>query len=423
LLERPEFADYWALRWADLLRVDRQALGHKQAYTYYEWIRNSLAANKPLDQFVRELILAEGPLNEVGPASFYKVVSKPGDEASTLAQVFLGVRLACAECHHHPFDRWSQTDYYGMRAFFTPLSLKGVVPHEFLVANGDALTQHPRTGESVRAHPLGAETTNLSTSVDRRAPLAQWLTAASNPWFARNLANRTWAHFLGRGLVEPVDDVRATNPPTNPELLDALAHYLIDNQFDFRKLIQVITASRVYQLSSRPNMTNERDEQNYSRASFRRLEAEVLLDMICQTTGTVEKFPGLPAGCRAIQLWDSNVPHYFLKLFGRPVRISACECERNHEPSVSQVLHLLNSPQIQAKLTQAGGTVARCVREKASDAALVEELYLTFYSRFPKDNEKAVALQYLGKDPRKRQQSTEDLAWSLMNSLEFIFNH
>jgi hypothetical protein len=423
LFTRPEFADYWALKWADLLRVDRQTLGHKRAYGYYQWIRESLAANKSLDQLARELLTAEGPLNEVGPANFYKVVPKPGEAASTLSQVFLGVRIACAECHHHPFDRWSQTDYFGMQAFFTPLGPKGPPASEILQASGDPLTKHPRTGETIFAHALGEKMPTSSSPGDRRPVLAKWLTAPDNPWFARNLANRTWAHFLGRGLVEPVDDVRATNPSTNPELLDALAQYLIANHYDFRQLIRLITASRVYQMSSRPNATNERDEQNYSRALFKRIEAEVLLDMVCQTTGVGEKFPGVPAGYRAIQLWDSRVRHYFLKLFGRPVRVSACECERNHEPSVAQVLHILNSPEIHAKLSHEGGYLARLVRQKAEDGPLVEELYLTFYSRYPTENERAAAVAYLRKDPTKRREAAEDLAWSMMNSLEFIFNH
>jgi hypothetical protein len=258
---------------------------------------------------------------------------------------------------------------------------------------------------------------------DRRAMLAAWMTAPSNPWLARNLANRTWAHFLGRGLVEPVDDMRATNPPSNPELLDALAEHLIQSKYDFRALIRVITASRVYQLATQPNATNEKDEQNYSRALFRRLDAEVLLDLVSQTTGVAERFPGVPPGTRAIQLWDSKVPHYFLKLFGRPVRASACECERNQEPGVSQVLHLLNALDLQAKLSHERGTVARLVREHGDDARLVEELYLIFYSRFPSQRERAEALRYLGRDPAQRREAAEDLAWSMLNSLEFLFNH
>jgi hypothetical protein len=423
LLDRPEFADYWALKWSDLLRVDRQALGHKHAYRYYKWVRDSFAASKPLDQLARELLTAEGPLQESGPAGFYKVVGKPGEAASTISQVFLGVRIACAECHHHPFDRWGQNDYYGMQAFFAPVSVANTPRGEVLQVNGDPPTRNPRTGEVVVAHVLGVSPPAAPPAGDRRAALADWLTSPENPWFARNLANRAWAHFLGRGLVEPVDDVRATNPPTNPELLDALARHLVESKFDFRSLVRTITASRVYQLSSRPNPTNERDEQNYSRAPLKRIDAEVLLDMVCQTTGVAERFPGVPGGGRAIQLWDSKVPNDFLKLFGRPVRVSACECERNGEPSVAQVLHLLNSPEVEDKLSHEGGTVARMVREKADDGALAEELYLTFYSRPPTEKERQAALAHLKRDPAKRRQAAEDLAWSLLNSLEFVFNH
>jgi hypothetical protein len=422
LLGRPEYADYWALKWADLLRIDRQALGHKRAYEYYHWVRESLARNKPYDRFAREIITAEGPLGEVGPAAFYKAVPKPGEAAGTLSQVFLGVRIACAECHHHPFDRWGQGDYYAMQAFFTPVAVRGGPGGEVLLASGPAEAKDPRTGATSLAHALGVPAPKELPKGDPRPALADWMTAADNPYFARNLANRLWAHFLGRGLVEPVDDVRATNPPTNPELLDALAKYLVENKYDARQLIRAITASRVYQLSSKPNATNERDGQNYSRALFKRPDAEVLLDMVCQTTGVPEKFSGVPAGSRAIQLWDSKVPHYFLKLFGRPVRASACECERVSEPGVAQVLHMLNSPEIHAKLAHEGGTVARLVKEKTDDAALAEELYLTFYSRYPTEKEKRVAVAYL-KGAANRREAAEDLAWSLMNSLEFIFNH
>jgi hypothetical protein len=423
LLGRSEFADYWALKWSDLLRVDRQALGHKHAYRYYKWVRDSFAANKPLDQFARELLTAEGPLQESGPASFYKVAGKPGEAASTVSQVFLGVRIACAECHHHPFDRWGQNDYYGMQAFFAPVGVTNSPRGEVLQVTGDPPTRNPRTGEAVLPHVLGAPPPSAAPAGDRRALLADWLTSPDNPWFARNLANRTWAHFLGRGLIEPVDDVRATNPPTNPELLDALARHLVESKFDFRQLVRTITASRVYQLSSRPNPTNERDEQNYSRAPLKRVDAEVLLDMVCQATGVGEKFPGVPGGGRAIRLWDSKVPNDFLKMFGRPVRVSACECERNAEPSVAQVLHLLNSREIEGKLSHEGGSLARLVREKADDGALVEELYLTFYSRPPTEKERQSALAYLKRDPAKRRQAAEDLAWSMLNSLEFVFNH
>jgi hypothetical protein len=423
LLQRPEFADYWALKWADLLRIDRQALGHKNAYGFYRWLRDGIAQNKPLDALAREVVTADGPLQENAPAAFYKVAGKPGEAASTFAQVFLGIRIACAECHHHPFDRWSQTDYYGMQSFFTPLSVRPSPRGEAVVAAGEPVSRHPRTGEAVFAHALGTAMPAANPKGDRRQVLAAWLTAADNRWFARNLANRAWAHFLGRGLVEPVDDVRATNPPTNPELLDALAKHLADAKFDFRQLVRAITASYVYQLSSRPNATNIKDEQNYSRALFRRVDAEVLLDMVSQTTGVPERFSGAPPGTRAIALWDSKVAHYFLKLFGRPVRASACDCERVHEPSVAQVLHLLNAPGIHAKLNHEAGAMARLARSQADDRALVSELYLTFYSRPPSESEERTALAYLKESADRRREAVEDLAWTLLNSLEFVFNH
>jgi hypothetical protein len=423
LLRRPEYADYWALKWADLLRVDRQALGHKGAYSYYRWIRDRLAANQPYDQFVRDVVAAEGPLVEAPAGHFFKAVTKPGEMAGTVSQVFLGMRIECAQCHHHPFDRWSQDDYFGMQAFFTQVGFKRTARGEALVAGPGSETRHPRTNAVVFAHPLGTVSPEAEPAGDRRKLLADWMTAPDNPWLARNLVNRVWAHFLGRGLVEPVDDVRLTNPPTNPELLEALATHFVESRYDQQTLIRTITSSHVYQLSSRPNATNERDSQNYSRAWFKRLDAEVLFDALCQTTGVDEKFDGLPAGYRAIQLWDSKVPHYFLKLFGRPTRVTACECERSVEPSVAQVLHVLNSTEIQEKLTHAGGRVAKLARLQTDDGQLVEELYLTFYSRFTTPSERQVAVEYLAAHADNRRQAAEDLSWTMLNSLEFLFNH
>ncbi len=423
LLARPEFADLWALKWSDVLRVDRQVLGHKQAYEYYRWIRDSLAANVPYDRFCREIVAAEGPLSESPAASFYKVVSKPGEMGGTLSQVFLGMRIDCAQCHHHPFDRWSQTDYFGMQAFFTQVSFQAAKGVESLVAGNSAPTTHPRTGEPVFAHALSTNVPPAEPAGDRRKLLADWMTSPDNPWFARNLVNRVWAHFLGRGIVEPVDDVRLTNPPTNPELLDALARNFVESRFDFKQLIRTITASRVYQASATPNATNQNDDQNYARALLRPVEAEVLLDAVCQTTGVAEKFQGMPSGCRAIQLWDSQTPHYFLKLFGRPTRTTACECERTKEPSVAQVLHILNSSELHAKLSHAGGRIARLSATLGDNGALAEELYLTFYSRMPTESERRATVAYLTARRENRRQAAEDIAWSMLNTTEFVFNH
>ena len=422
LLERPEYADYWALKWADLLRIERDKLGHKFAFGFFRWIRNQLAENAPLDRFAREVVTAEGPLNENGPASFFKVVTQPGEAASSLAQVFLGVRIGCAECHHHPFDRWAQDDYYGMQAFFTPVRVAPGPWGEIVLARGEPVATIARTGKKVGPRPLGAAPTPKS-DVDSRSALGDWLASPANPYFARNLANRYWAHFLGRGLVEPVDDVRDTNPPSNPELLDTLAKLFVAGGFDAKAFIRTITATETYQRSSRPNPTNAGDEQNYSRARLRRVDAEVLLDMVCQVTGVPEKFTAIPAGRRAIELWDSKASHYFLSAFGRPVRATTCSCERNTEPGVSQVLHLLNAPSLHAKLTHQAGAIARLTKEIPDDNALVNELFLAFYCRMPSDEERASAVAHLSKDPAHRREAAEDLAWTFMNTMEFLFNH
>jgi len=425
LLARPEFADYLALKWADLLRVDRQVLGHKAAYDEYRWIRDSLAKNKPLDQFAREVITASGPLAESPQGYIYKSATQPGQAASTISQVFLGVRIECATCHHHPYDRWSQTDYYGMTAYFTQLQQKATPLGDVLLAVGDPATTHPRTSQPITAHPLGRPIPEKNVAGDRRIELAAWLTAADNPWFARNMSNRVWSHMLGRGLVEPVDDFRATNPPSNPELLDALAAHLAKSKFDLRELIRAIAASRTYQHSTKPNATNSRDEQNYSRGLLKSMDAEVLLDAVCQATGVPEKFEGVPAGSRAIQLWDSQVDHYFLRLFGRPTRQTVCECERVTEPSVAQVLHMLNSERVQEKLTHENGFVAKLAKRESDNARAADELYLNLFSRLPTDSERQVAVEYLGRasDSAARRTALEDLAWTMLNSLEFVFNH
>ncbi len=427
LMERPEFADFWAMKWADLLRVDRTALGAKQARAYHGWIRKQIAAGTGLDVMARAIITAEGPIAEVPEAGFYRAMKKPGEMASTIAQVFLGVRIACAECHHHPFDRWSQADYHGMAAYFTGLHVTRVGMGENTTdsvnVTGVASSSNPRSGATLMARPLGAKSPAKLDPGDRRDDLARWMTAPQNPFFAKNIANRVWAHFLGRGVFEPVDDMRATNPPTNPDLLDALAKHLVDSKFDQKALIRAIVASRTYQQSTTPNATNMRDTINYSRSALRRMPAEVLLDMVSQATGVPEKFSGAPAGTRAVQLWDSKVPHYFLRAFGRPERTSGCECDRNAEPSVAQVLHLLNAPEIEAKLSHAGGTVARLLDKAKDDAGIVEELYLTFFARLPTDKERKAALGHLKENAERRRESAEDLAWSMLNSLEFVFNH
>lgn len=422
LLVRKEYADFQALKWSDVLRVDRLALGHKQAYVYYRWIRDAFARNRPFDDVAREIITATGPLSKHPAGNLFKVAKKPGEVAATVSQVFMGIRIECAQCHHHPFDQWSQRDYYGMEAFFTQVNFKSTPAGQVLLPNKKSTTKHPRTRGVVQAHALLQDEPNETPEGDRRRLFADWLTADDNRWFARNIVNRVWAQLVGRGIVTPVDDFRLTNPPTNPELLDALAKSFVESGFDLHELIRTITSSRTYQMVTTPSGMNERDEQNYSRALFKRLDAEVRFDMICQVTGSTEKFRGVPAGSRAIELWDSQVPHYFLSLFGRPVRATACECERANQPSVAQVLHVLNSPQIQEKLSSDAGQLAMLGESISDDEQLVDEIYLMFYSRFPTTDEQVSVSRYLANADNRRK-AVEDVAWSLMNTVEFLFNH
>ena len=422
LVHRKEYADFQALKWSDVLRVDRLTLGHKQAYTYYRWIREAFARNRRFDKFARDVITATGSMTKNPAANLFKVAKKPGEVASTVSQVFMGVRIECAQCHHHPFDQWSQRDYYGMEAFFTQVSFKSTPSGQILLPNRTTTTKHPRTGDIVQAHALLQNEPSETPDGDRRRLFADWLTADDNKWFARNIVNRVWAQLMGRGIVSPVDDFRLTNPPTNPELLNALAKHFVESGFDLRQLIRTITASRTYQLATTPSAMNEQDEQNYSRALFKLLDAEVRFDMICQVTGSSEKFDGVPAGYRAIELWDSQVPHYFLSLFGRPVRATACECERATQPSVGQVLHVLNSPQIHEKLSSDTGKPAMLEESIRDDEKLVEEIYLMFYSRFPTTDEQVSVSRYLANADNRRK-AVEDVAWSLMNTVEFLFNH
>ena len=423
LLKRPEYAVFWAMKWSDLLRVDRRALGHKNAYEYYTWIRESFARNRPYDQFVTDILALQGPTKQAPQVNFYRVVGDAGKLASAVSQIFLGIRIECAQCHHHPFDRWSQRDYYGMSALFQQVNRKGTTRGELMLAAGDPETKHPRTGQPIYAYPLGEPMPEKSPPGDRRGVLVNWMTSPQNRWFASNLVNRMWAHFMGRGLVEPVDDVRDTNPPSNPELMKALADHFVASGFDIHQLIRTITASRTYQRSSQPNTTNQDDEQNYSRALLKRLDAEVLFDAVCDVTGHDEKFVGVPHGYRAIELWDSAVDHYFLSLFGRPSRKTACECERVGEPTVGQVLHVLNSPEIAAMIGHEAGHVTRLVDTTKTDQELVQGLYLMFFSRFPNTAELETALNYFQQSPGSRREDAEDLSWSLMNTLEFVFNH
>ncbi|HXG24351.1 MAG TPA: DUF1549 domain-containing protein, partial [Chthonomonadales bacterium] len=424
LLERPEYVDFWTMKWADLLRCSRRILSEKGMYTFYNWIRRSVAENKPWDQFVRELLLAGGSTYQEGPANFFRTANKPEELAEATSQVFLGVRIQCARCHNHPYEKWTQNQYWQMAAFFAQMKAKqGNGERELLVyASNSGEVKHPKTQRNVTPCALDSSPLPATYRGDRREALVNWLTSPQNPFFARILVNRIWRHLMGRGLVEPVDDMRVTNPPSNEALLDWLAQDFVQHGYNLKYLIRSIMLSETYQRSAEPIHGNERDTRYYSHYPFKRLGAEQLMDAIASATGVPEKFNGYPAGIRAVQLPDTAVPSYFLELFGRPARNTTCECERSDEPNLGQVLHLMNNASINAKLSAKNGRVASLIEAKLPDARVVEELYLASVSRFPTPQEKRQATKLLAR-AKNRQQAAEDILWALMNSKEFVFNH
>lgn len=422
LLDRPEYADYWAMRWADLLRVDRDVLTAPGAIALTRWLRRQFAENRPYDEFVRDLVTAEGGVTAEGPAGFFKALDKPEVMSRSISQLFLGVRIECAQCHHHPSERWGQEDYYALAGFFTGVARKAGPVGEFVVAGPGTDLNHPRTGKPVATRALGAPRVAPPDDSDRRRLLADWMASADNPYLARAVVNRLWAHYFGRGLVEPIDDLRATNPATNEPLLDDLARHLRDCRYDLKAFTRTLLRSRAYQLGPRTE-SNAGDGQNFSHAVPRALPAEVLLDAICQVTGVPEKFNGWPEGVRAIQMWDNRIPSYFLKLFGRPARTSVCECERSNEPSIAQALHLMNAPEITAKIHARRGTAHKLAASGKTPDALVEELSLGILARLPTKDERATMLELFRQAGPDRRSAVEDVLWTLLNTKEFVYNH
>ncbi|MDE0736671.1 MAG: DUF1549 and DUF1553 domain-containing protein [Pirellulaceae bacterium] len=425
LLQRPEYADFWAMKWADILRVDREIIGPIGTIAMTRWLRRQFAGNVPYDQFVRDVVTVRGSTHSETPAAMYVVHDTPEKLARSMSQVFLGVRIECAQCHHHPFERWSQSDYVAFSGFFTGLKQKpssGGSKKVYDVAGLDL--KHPRSGETVIVAGLGSDPVDLAQVASRRVALADWMTADKNPFLARMLANRLWSHYLGRGLVEPIDDMRVTNPATNEPLLQRLADRFVESGYDVKQLTRLILNSRTYQLSSRRNESNQRDDQNFSRAAWRPMPAEVLLDAICRVTGVQEHFNGWPAGYRAIEIWDNRIPSYFFRVFGKPQRVSVCECERGNEPSISQALHLMNSPESVGKIRHRLGRARKLTRSTISDDKIVEQLYLAALSRYPNAQERELMLgAFREKDGDSRREVVEDVLWALLNTREFIFNH
>ena len=446
LVASTDYADYFAGKWSALLRNKRSE--PKQArgtLAFHAWVRDSLAENKPYDRFVREVLTASGDVSENPPVAWYRQVRTVQTQLEDVSQLFLGQRMQCAQCHHHPYEKWSQADYWSFGAAFSQVSYKpGTQPGEDVIVHrrGEAKATNKKNGQAVKPAALGQPAFDLAVDDDPRVFLADWMTSPKNPWFAKALVNRYWKHFFGRGLVDPEDDMRDTNPPSNPELLEALAAHFVASGFDLKDLVRTLTRSTTYQLSAEPNAHNAKDRHHFSRFYPRRLPAEVLLDSVNTLTGGRSQFDGLPVGTRAVCLPDNsfNAQSYFLTVFGRPEGSSACECERSMEASLSQSLHLLNSKDIQTRLSSDDSRPARLNGDSRPDEAKLGELYHLAYARFPSSDELRRATEYLsrkvssvkpGKDAaetealkaKARREAWEDLTWALLNTKEFLFNH
>jgi hypothetical protein len=443
LLERPEFVDYWTLRLGDLLQNrkerDHDVRGAKGVRAFHEWLREQVARNRPWDELARDVLTATGSAYD-NPAVGYYVVTvgehrqaEQSEVVASVAQAFLGTRIGCCQCHNHPLEKYTQDDYYHFAAYFSRIkmerqeTMKG--PTKLVVSAPDANqnknpvgVSQPRTGQFIKPQPLDRAPTTVQPGDDPRVKLAQWMTDPGNEAFSGAMVNRIWSHYLGVGLVEPVDDLRASNPPTNPELWKALNKEFVGHHYDQKYLMRLILNSRTYQLASATTPRNEKETRFYSHYYARRLPAEVLLDAISQGTGVPDTFPGYPQGLRAVQLPDPALKSYFLSLFGRSERVTACACERNGEVTMPQLLHLENGESIVQRVRAADGRLAGLLKAKKSEPEVVEEAFLATLSRRPTDAETAAVMKALAADPNK-EEVYRDLFWALLNSKEFAFNH
>lgn len=438
LLDTPEYGYFFANKWADILRVKRGNNQNNRAYgtfVFHDWIRESIATDRPYDQFTRMIVGAVGDETKSPPVVWYKDIQSADQFVDNLTQVFLGTRMNCAQCHHHPYERWSQDDYWGLAAYYGRVARKNMaIPGQgnnqnnqlsVLYVKATGTVTNKKTNQPAEMKPLDGEAITVDSDDDPRQKLVDWMVAKDNPFFAKALVNRYWAHFFARGMVDPLDDMRVTNPPSNPELLDALSRDFIDNGFSMKHLIRTICKSRTYQLSSTPNEFNKHDKQNYARYYPRRMSAEVVYDAVSQVTASAPKFPGLPedthAPRRAIMLPDESFQSYFLDVFGRPQRISACECERVTEANLAQVLHLLNSSEVQGKLSSNGGRADLLAKDPRPDAEKVEELFLWTIGKKPSPEKLALALKHL-EAAKDKKPVYENILWALINTKEFLFN-
>ena len=439
LLETPEYAYFFANKWADILRVKRRGQANRAygTFAFHTWIREAVASDKPYDDFVRDIICAIGDESKSPPTVWYKEVKTPENFVDDVSQVFLGQRLACAQCHHHPYEKWSQDDYWGFAAFFGRVGFKAVNKpgvsnqnqqnqNQILFVKTTGNVQNKRTGSTSPMKALDADPMTATSDEDPRQKFADWMTSPKNPYVARTVANRYWAHFFGRGIVDPLDDMRVTNPPSNPELLDALSQNLIDNKFSLKALVKTICKSRTYQLTAEPNEFNNGDKQSFARYYPKRMQAEVLFDAVTKLTDSPTAFPGLPgdkfAPNRAIMLPDESFASYFLDVTGRPQRISACECERVNEASLAMTLHLLNSQEVQDKIARVGGRADQLSKDKRTDEEKVTELFLLATGSKPNKDKLALALEHIAKHDKAKKTAYENIVWALLNSKGFLFN-
>ena len=438
LLDSPEYADFFANKWSALLRNKRTKTSYQRGnFAFHGWIRDSLDQNKPYDQFVREVVAASGEVEQHPPVAWYREVKTVQNQLEDVSQLFLGTRIQCAQCHHHPFEKWSQEDYYKLSAFFSQVGReKTRFPDEEMIFHkrGVAKATNKKNNQPVQPAGLGADSPELTVDDDPRHALVDWMSKDGNPFFSHTLVNRYWKHFFGRGLVDPEDDMRETNPSVNPELLEELASTFVANKFDMKQLIRDICRSKTYQFSSIPNDYNVKDKHNFARHYPQRLQAEVLLDSIDDLTQVRTGFSGLPPGTRATMLPDNsyNNGSYFLSVFGRPDNASACECERSGDASLAQSLHLINSKDIQNKLSSGVGRAQKLAKDKdRTDAEKIEELYYVAFARSPKKEELKLALDYLAREvenekgqktPADKGKSYEDIVWAIFNTKEFLFN-
>lgn len=429
LVDSPGYADYFANKWASVLRNKRRNTNDiRYTYRFHDWIRNQLDKNTPYDEFVRSILTASGTAETHPPVAWYRELRTPSVQMEDTAQLFLGMRLGCAKCHHHPFERWSQQDYYGFEAFFTQVSMKvsNYNPEtnrpDSVSLNGKlAQARNPRTKLTVKPTGLGGQPLDIAEWDDARHHLVDWMAAPENPFFSRALVNRYWKHFFGRGIVDPEDDLRVTNPPSNPELIAALEKHFIDKGFDMKDLVRTICKSSVYQLSSEPTESNKADAQNFSRFYPRRLPAEVLYDSINHVADVPASFNGVPRGTLAIQLPDNGFDNYFLQVFGKPEAESACECERSPEANLAQSLHLLNSSDVQNRLQSGTGRAANFAKDSDTEnQAKITELYLWAFSRKPTVSEREFVLSHVS-DAKDSKQAWEDVIWAMLNAKEFQF--